>query len=179
MTEPTAAKTGQLPITLATWIYLLHDRGHIASDEAIAAACASVAEAAPQEVDARGAALAAAVEHALDGATAPDSIARFLQSLYGFVHISDRFEGSTREDRLHAARASAFRTGMPWVAIIYDRFPNGSVGPHWVMVERITDVVTCMDPYPWDDLDEEYAIPVPDFLVKWELADFACVRWVP
>ena len=38
------------------------------------------------------------------------------------------------------------------------------------MVERVTDTVTCMDPYPWDDLDEEYTLPLVEFMVRWELA---------
>jgi hypothetical protein len=45
------------------------------------------------------------------------------------------------------------------------------------MVERMTDVVMCMDPYPWDDLDEEYAAPLVDFCVKWELAGGAGLRF--
>jgi hypothetical protein len=49
---------------------------------------------------------------------------------------------------------------------------------HWVLVERVTDEVLCMDPYPWDDLDEEYVQPTLDFLVKWELAGGGSFRWV-
>ena len=79
-------------------------------------------------------------------------------------------EGESRDDRTRQMRAYQFRTSMPFVALIIDRFPDGSVGPHWVMVERVTDQVTCMDPYPWDDLDEEYSQPLVEFMVKWELA---------
>jgi hypothetical protein len=61
---------------------------------------------------------------------------------------------------------------------VVDRFPNGSVSMHWVLVERVTDEVLCMDPYPWDDLDEEYVQPTLDFLVKWELAGGGSFRWV-
>ena len=45
------------------------------------------------------------------------------------------------------------------------------------MVERVTDVVLCMDPYPWDDLDEEYAAPLIDFCVKWELGGGVGLRF--
>ena len=27
-----------------------------------------------------------------------------------------------------------------------------------------------MDPYPWDDVDEEFAVDIPEFLLRWELA---------
>jgi hypothetical protein len=59
---------------------------------------------------------------------------------------------------------------MPIITAIVDRFPDGSIGTHWVMVERVTDTVTCMDPYPWDDIDEEYSLPLVEFMVRWELA---------
>jgi hypothetical protein len=39
-------------------------------------------------------------------------------------------------------------------------------------------VVTCMDPYPWDDLDEEYTTPVVEFMVKWELAGSQSIHFI-
>ena len=39
-------------------------------------------------------------------------------------------------------------------------------------------MVTCMDPYPWDDLEEEYQAPLVDFMVKWELSGCTTLRWV-
>jgi len=36
-----------------------------------------------------------------------------------------------------------------------------------------------MDPYPWDDLDEEHTIELTEFLVKWELAGGQGLRWLP
>ena len=44
------------------------------------------------------------------------------------------------------------------------------------MVEQLTDRVVCMDPYPWDDLDEEYDSPVVEFAVKWEFAGCGSIR---
>ena len=38
------------------------------------------------------------------------------------------------------------------------------------MVEQFTDRVILMDPYPWDDVDEEYELPLTEFMVRWELA---------
>ena len=39
------------------------------------------------------------------------------------------------------------------------------------MIEHITGTgVTCMDPDPFDDLDEEIVEALNDFHVKWELA---------
>ena len=74
-------------------------------------------------------------------------------------------------------KASALPEGYPDGFAFPERFPDGTVGPHWVMVERITDTVTCADPYPWDDLDEEYEQDTIEFLVKWELAGSHSVRW--
>ena len=101
----------------------------------------------------------------------------WLSSLYG-----GRVEGAlgrTREERLGRVRSYQFRHNLPWLACIYDRFPDGSVLPHWVLVERVQDQITCLDPYPWDDVDEEITTPVGDFLVKWELTGAVCARYVP
>jgi hypothetical protein len=46
---------------------------------------------------------------------------------------------------------------------------EGKVHPSWLLVERVTDEVTAMDPNPWNDVDEERHIPVQDFQVLWEL----------
>ena len=40
----------------------------------------------------------------------------------------------------------------------------------WVMVNQFVDWVSCLDPYPFDDVEEQFSMPVEDFMVRWELA---------
>ena len=47
-----------------------------------------------------------------------------------------------------------------------------------MLVESLEERVRCLDPYPWDDLDEEFEQPLIEFLVKWELAGLAGLRFV-
>ena len=176
-------KTGSLPVTLATWVFLLDQKGVTPRDAALVSACKALGRAAQDgaenDGDALGQALVDCVRSALggDGISAED-VTAFVRGLYGQDHVVT-YAGASREERLVHARAYEFRSGLPWLAQIIDRFPDGTVGPHWVMVERVTDTVSCMDPYPWDDLDEEYQAPLTDFLVKWELAGCPTVRWSP
>ena len=173
----TAAKTGELATTLATWIFLLFQSGHTTSDDAVNAACADLTNPeSSEDPDVLGQRLAVLVEAAVGEAATSAEATAWLEGLYGAEHIAS-FSGDTRDDRLQAARAYQFQSSLPWLAVVVDRFPDGSVGPHWVMVERVTDTVTCADPYPWDDLDEEYEQDVHDFLVKWELAGLQSVHW--
>ena len=196
-------KAGHLATTLATWLYYLDQAGHRAKDEAIASALDSLAsirrlqaemlEAAERQdyataasiqtqieepdsdPDRLGQTLVEAVTASLNGQNTTEVIAWAREQL-GANQVGDDF-GDTREARTHFVRQVAFRTGLPWIAAIIDRFPDGQIGPHWVMVERVTDHVRCMDPYPWDDLDEEVEIPLTDFMVKWELAGNAGIHF--
>ncbi len=76
----------------------------------------------------------------------------------------------TRAARTAHIRSYQFQSSLPLLTSVLNRFPDGVVKSHWVMVERVTQTVTCMDPYPWDDLDEEYTLPLAEFMVRWELA---------
>ncbi len=178
-----APKSGNLPITLATWIFLLDQKGIHPADPQLREACESLARAAQgaegADWDALGRALVSRVSADLgpDRAT-PESVVELVRRLYGADRVVT-YAGTSREERLVHARAYEFRSGLPWLAQIIDRFPGGTVGPHWIMVERVTSTVSCMDPYPWDDLDEEYQAPLIDFMVKWELAGCPVIRWVP
>jgi len=165
----TAPKTGNLGVTVGTWLFILHTYGHELADAEISAACAAIQSADEAGTDDAGKALVALVDAALGEAPTTDDVRSWLTGLLGESHV-DRIEGSDRADRTHHIRAYQFRSNLPFIAHIIDRFPDGTVGGHWVMVERVTDTVTCMDPYPWDDLDEEYTLPVVEFMVKWELA---------
>ena len=174
----TETKAGNLPITLATYIYLLDDSGRHPQDSVLQLACNALRDAPADKADELGAVLVAQVTDALGGRDASfDKVVRYLKRLFGDAHVATDM-GGTREDRFAAARRYEFQMGMPWLAQIVDRFPDGAVGAHWVMVERTTDTVRCMDPYPWDDVDEEYEAPVVEFAVKWELAGANAVRWV-
>ncbi len=169
-------RLGQLSVALATLIYLLNDAGHRPADEEILAACTAIAEA-PEDadMDAFGQALVDRIEAALGGEE-PGDVLAFLGGLFGSERLVTDF-GADREERSRSMRRYHFTHHLPWLARIIDRFPDGSVGPHWVLVERVGQSVTCADPYPWDDLDEEYDLPLTDFHVKWELAGGCGVRF--
>jgi hypothetical protein len=196
-------KAGDLHTTLATWLYYLDQAGHRAQDDRIAkilermssigtmqadmltaaeqqdyataAAIKAQLGSGKNDPDALGQELVAAVETSLDGSSA-ESVFSWAQTQLGSDHVRGDF-GDDRESRTQTVRQAAFQTGLPWVAQIIDRFPNGEVGAHWVMVERVTDHVRCLDPYPWDDIDEEVEVPLSDFMVKWELSGCAGIRW--
>lgn len=181
ISRPEAPKTGDLPITLATWVFLLDQRGIRPDHAGLRAACDALVAAGRSGDDADWGALGEALVDTLRGALLgadEATVTALARGLYGDQHITGDGGGS-REQRLAAARSYQFKSGLPWLARIYDRFPDGTVGPHWVLVEQITDTVTCMDPYPWDDLEEEYQAPVADFMVKWELSGCTTIRWVP
>ncbi len=172
----TAAKVGHLPTALATYLFLLQDAGHTVSDADIAAAVSGIATS--DDPDGAGQALVDLLAGRLGGEddADPAEVAALLGQLFGDDRVATDL-GTERWDRARNARRYHFRHNLPWLARIVDRFPSG-LGTHWVLVERVTDEVTCMDPYPWDDLDEEYAMPVLEFMVKWELAGGDSIRFV-
>lgn len=157
------AKSGSLAFSVATWIFIGHDRGRPIADAAILEACEGIVGA--ENADAAGQVLAGLVADRTDGSIA--SVKALAVALFGEV---DEAMGDSRDERVRSARRYQFKTQLPWLACIIDRFPSGAVGPHWVLVEQVSDVVRVMDPYPWDDIDEEVDVPVTDFMVKWELA---------
>jgi hypothetical protein len=171
------SKTGNLSTTLATYVWLLAEAGHAPAAGPVRDALDALRDAEPEAADAAGIALAAVLDGALGGSEEAEAIGAMLAGLYGDDAFASHAEES-REARLRAIRAAEFKSSLPWRARVVDRFPNGSVSMHWVLVERVTDEVLCMDPYPWDDLDEEYVQPTLDFLVKWELAGGGSFRWV-
>ena len=196
-------KAGHLATTLATWLFYLDQAGHRTKDTAVASALDAISsigrlqaemlaaaerqdyataasiQAQLQEPgrnpDTLGQILVQAVNASLSGHSA-DDVMSWASEQFGTEHIGSDF-GDNRTDRTQFVRQVTFRTGLPWIAEIIDRFPDGQLGSHWVMVERVTDHVRCMDPYPWDDLDEEVEIPLTDFMVKWELAGNSGIHW--
>ena len=178
MPDLSQAKSGQLDVALATWIFLLHNAGHVPDDDDLNQAISALRQA-PEDadVDSLGQALVAAVRVSLGDGTRLSDVWSWLGRLYGDEHVSSDF-GTDRLTRIRAARRHHFRSGLPWLARIIDRFPGGEVGAHWLLVQNIDDEVTCMDPYPWDDLDEQYRQPLVEFVVKWELAGGEGIRFV-
>jgi len=171
-----APRTGQLPTALATFIFFLNDSGNAPDDADLVAACAAVAGAGEgDDMDALGQALVEVIEGKIAGEDLSD-----VEAFLGSIYSADRLKtslGDSREDRARNMRRYHFAHNAPWLAQVIDRFPDGTVGPHWVMVERVGETVTCADPYPWDDLDEEYDVPLNDFMVKWELLGCPSVRF--
>lgn len=170
-------KSGDLAFTLSTWFYLLGRAGHVPADGAVGEAVSGLLQLAP-DADAApaGAALVLAVKAAIGESEDPGTVERLLVRLFG----PERFEeapAGDREERLHTLRAYHFRSSSPWLARVVSRFDDGSVGFHWLLVEHMAEEVIVMDPYPWDDVEEQLSIPSLDFLVRWELGGQVAFRW--
>jgi hypothetical protein len=175
----TAPKSGNLPITLATWMYLLAERGHVPLDPELRAALDALSVGVQREtadLEGLGRSLVGAVALKVGEDTSFDAVHRLALGLYGEERVDSSLGAGSRDLRARNARRYQFSHNLPWIACIIDRFPDGQVGAHWVMVEQVTDVVKIMDPYPWDDVDEETNMPVVDFMVKWELAGANSLR---
>lgn len=157
-----------LTYALATWVFLLHVDGVHADDAGLHEACSDVAAA--QEEGAGNAAGERLVERvgALLSGTGPDQVLGFAAALYGERVASDLGQGD-RGQRTHRIRQYQFARSLPWLARIWERQEDGQVAPTWLVVERVTDLVTAMDPNPWNDIDEARQLPVSDFHVLWEL----------
>ena len=181
-TSPGAIDRSNLGITLATWVFMLHVGGYECASERVRTACKALEDAPPEaDLDALGQDLVRAVKDDL-GEPDPDfqRVLRVVQDWYGEDRVAaDLGKADDRQERIRSIRRYQFSNSRPWLALIMDRFPDGHVGEHWVMVEEVTDVVKVMDPYPWDDVDEQYQMPLGDFMVKWELAGLWSVRFLP
>lgn len=154
--------------TIATWVYVLHAAGSPATHDRVRAVCESVAAASNAETgDAAGLALIDAVA-SLIGDGSPDAIRDAARALYG-GRAAEGLGAGDRDARNARIRRYQFAAGLPWLARIWERRADGAVTPGWVIVERLTDQVTAMDPNPWNDVDEERTLPVGDFHVLWEL----------
>jgi len=159
--------------TFATWVYVLFADGVAPQDEAVASGCHAVRDAADEATgDAAGEALVDTVAARIDAA---GGLAQAASALYG-DRVSTELGAGDREARTQRIRRYQFDQGLPWLARIWERRSGGSVSAGWVLVERVTDAVHAMDPNPWDDVDEERHLPVPDFHVLWELDDCTSVH---
>lgn len=120
----------------------------------------------PQEL---GAQLVDALNTSLGMSTSAEDIQQWLQNNYPNTNFSYCFEGNDRDEKISSIRKYSFLTNRPWLAQIAAR-SGSEITTQWVLVEDFTDSVTCMDPYPWDDIDEEYTMSLEEFMVRWELA---------
>ena len=88
-------------------------------------------------------------------------------------------EGSWDTDEEHSVlqkvRQYEFRRGLPWICRLAERTDNG-LEELWIMVEKVTDTVRCMDPYPWDDVEEDFNVDIPEFLLRWQLAGSVAIH---
>jgi hypothetical protein len=152
--------------TFATWVFLVHASGVESLETTVRDHCKAIVDADNEQ--AGEAAIQALIAEVATGlGSGVDVLAR---KLYGDRVASDMGEG-TRPERSRRIRMYAFKNWLPWLAQIYQRSDAGDVGPVWGVVERLTDVVSIMDPNPWNEIDEEYDLSVNDFHVQWELAD--------
>ena len=93
-----------------------------------------------------------------------------LSQLYGDyqVHVF----GDDAQQNLKTIRSYQYHYKLPWIARIANRQESGKIVEEWVMVEDVQDLVLCMDPYPWDDIEEDFKLPTQEFLIRWKLCDF-------
>jgi|GEM_PF-2659635 len=121
---------------------------------------------APQEL---GTALVDAILASLEGGASLSDLQQWFHSQFPEANLLFGFEGANREEKIANIRKYIFNSNRPWLAQIAAR-SNGGLDTQWVLVEDFTDSVICMDPYPWDDIDEEYVLSTEEFIIRWELA---------
>lgn len=95
-----------------------------------------------------------------------------LTTLYSNYNV--KIFGSDKEQNLKSIRSYQYHQKLPWIARIANR-QGDVIAEEWVMVEDVQDKVLCMDPYPWDDIEEDFELPTQEFLVRWELCNFTGV----
>jgi hypothetical protein len=89
--------------------------------------------------------------------------------------ITNGWDVDEDQSILQKIRQYEFKRGLPWIGRLAERTENG-LEESWIMVEKVTDTVLCMDPYPWDDVDEEFTVDVPEFLLRWSLAGSVAIH---
>ena len=173
MSDVTSPKA-QLDYAIATWVYVLHASGVEVINPDIKGHCEAISAATEATTgNQAGEALVHAISAKLGGTTKDDVVA-LTTTLFG-DRLHQGFDASSRQERASHIRAYQFAKNLPWLSQIYERQPGGEVGPTWLVVERVTDQVTAMDPNPWNDIDEERHLPLSDYHVLWELSGCASV----
>ncbi len=151
--------------TFAAWVACLRAAGICSGHAATAAAADALMQTREEEA-------ARLAGEALVEAVAPTVGEDLLESAQAhFGDLAGRWmEGSDRAARLRSARRHSFGMNLPWLAKLWERRPDGTVEPAWVLVERLVDLACLLDPNPWDDLPEDRDLSASDFAVLWELA---------
>jgi hypothetical protein len=98
------------------------------------------------------------------------SIKKVLEELYTDFDFNT-FDDNAQQN-LKSIRSYQYHYKLPWIARIANR-QNGLIVEEWVMVEDVQDMVLCMDPYPWDDIEEDFRLSTQEFLIRWRLCDFS------
>jgi hypothetical protein len=157
-----------LAVTFATWMVQLQNAGITPDDPELAARLAAVGTSADRGTgDAAASSLVAAVAKRLGDAREPAELLAVATKLYG-ERVGGVMGEGDRDERTTRIRKYQFGRNVPWMARIWER-RDGKVGPAWLIVDRVTDEVSAMDPNPWNDIDERVRMPIGEFQVVWEL----------
>lgn len=89
--------------------------------------------------------------------------------------IANGWDVGEGHNTLQRIRQYEFKRGLPWIGRLAER-TDDTLTEMWIMVEKVTDTVLCMDPYPWDDVDEEFTVDLPEFLLRWKLAGAVAIH---
>lgn len=211
--DKTTSKIGSLSSNLATFLYMIHDKGIKIQDQTISDVChkidseskkLSLSETAelfnntlPNEIaiehntietfllenakeDTFRSAdifdlakeLIGAIESTLSNDASFEETLSWLQNR--IPQIKSNFAAETRSGKIHAIRHYEFQQSMPWIARIANRTEE-HLAEQWIMVEKVTETVHCMDPNPWDDIEEESSYSLNDFMIRWELCGYASI----
>ncbi|TVQ86750.1 MAG: hypothetical protein EA397_19505 [Deltaproteobacteria bacterium] len=170
MTKLDHEQDGNLRVAIATWIFLLSTQDVRIADPEVAELCAAVLGAdGPEAGDAAGLALIEHIASMVEQAgTEPEQVVALATQILGEGLATDMGQGD-RDARLTRIRGYQFRRGLPWLARIWERHIDGQVAPSWILISEVTDLVRALDPNPWNDVDEDRALPVADFQILWEL----------
>jgi hypothetical protein len=117
--------------------------------------------------------LVSVIEQSLGGASDPNTVLAWLKNIVPEIH--NGWAQNDKQTVLQSIRQYEFSRGLPWIAQIADRTEQG-LEEIWVLVEKVTDSVLCMDPYPWDDVDEEFELDLSDFLTRWKLCNCTAIH---
>ena len=108
----------------------------------------------------------------LDNHSTSSTIINWLEGLF-YLEAAAAFSSSTetleRNELIKRIRQYSLQSSIPWLAKIAVR-KGDCLEEQWVMVNQFVDWVSCLDPYPFDDVEEQFSMPVEDFMVRWELA---------
>ena len=211
--DNTTSKIGSLSSNLATFLYLIHDKGIKIQDQTISDICQKINteskklslskmvelfnQATPNKSSIETGVLAAFLqENANDNVfrteyifdLAKDLIAAIENSVSSeatfaeaFSWLQERipqiqsgFGPKSRNGKIQAIRHYEFQQSLPWLARVTNRTDSRKI-EQWIMVGKVTEVVHCMDPNPWDDIEEEFNYSLNDFMIRWELCAYEAI----